>query len=811
MAADSGSYYEYDEPSLEGILEFDERLAKLSSLIESINRPGDYCTHGRIHVPMPRIEAGTTGVLAFPVQPVQVQQLMSLAERAPYGKGEDTILDRKVRDCWQIAPEDLSVGGAAWDTTLSSILDQVSAGLGCQREALTAELYKLLVYETGGFFAPHRDTEKANGMVATLVVALPAFGKGGELAIRHHGRETVVDMLSDEPSELTFAAFYADCEHEIRPVTEGHRVCLVYNLMLTPGQKVPTEAPDFTSWVDPVASAINAHFSDPNAGSKLVWVLEHDYSSAGLSFGTLKNVDAAVARVLVAASERSDCALYLAGLHAEETGAAEYVGDGYESYYADDDDADDYEIAYMEEMYCWLDDLLANGDESASFGELPLEPGELMPPDRIKPDHPDSQRLTEATGNAGATLERHYYRAAFVLWPKAKSPQIVAQAGDQALAGFLESEWERTQSGLATLGNVEDFALQVADAWPAPTQYQLPKWASASAKVMKVLCQIGNWQATRRFLDQWVVPHYCGEMNEALVRVSARFGAAELGEFLCDLTEAYAARRHQDTVDLAGLLQAELDSGEDGDWYPYLAKMVRAICIGFKIVSDRGSVVKPEPGSWEHRLSKEPWPDNTLHKLFELAWRFGLENAASDAAAALCESPKRASPDRKIPLLAERLATDYPAAAASSGAFAALWRHASGFLLSRSQTHPVSPQDWVISSRGITCKCEYCSKVVRFCADPVETVLRIPVRQDIRSHISHYLNNVIDIECRTEEKGRPYSLICTKTRRSYDNRMRQYGKDIAEMRRLLAIAEKVPDSAAIADDLRDAIAAASRG
>jgi hypothetical protein len=40
-------------------------------------------------------------------------------------------------------------------------------------------LYKLLVYETGGHFAPHRDTEKEAGMVASLVVLLPSEYEGG--------------------------------------------------------------------------------------------------------------------------------------------------------------------------------------------------------------------------------------------------------------------------------------------------------------------------------------------------------------------------------------------------------------------------------------------------------------------------------------------------------------------------------------------------------------------------------------------------------------------------------------------------------
>jgi hypothetical protein len=34
-----------------------------------------------------------------------------------------------------------------------------------------------------------------------------------------------------EPDELAYAAFYADCLHEMRPITAGHRLTLIYNLL----------------------------------------------------------------------------------------------------------------------------------------------------------------------------------------------------------------------------------------------------------------------------------------------------------------------------------------------------------------------------------------------------------------------------------------------------------------------------------------------------------------------------------------------------------------------------------------------------
>jgi hypothetical protein len=44
-------------------------------------------------------------------------------------------------------------------------------------------------------------------------------------------REVAVDTSAAELSELSYVAFYADCEHEVLPVREGTRVCLVYNLI----------------------------------------------------------------------------------------------------------------------------------------------------------------------------------------------------------------------------------------------------------------------------------------------------------------------------------------------------------------------------------------------------------------------------------------------------------------------------------------------------------------------------------------------------------------------------------------------------
>ncbi len=202
----------------------------LAAVLRTVTRPGDFFVSGTVETPPPRLDVEGVGTIAFPLLPVQAEQLIAVAERAPYGRGEETIVDTAVRRTWQIAPGRVRIGGKHWTGALKAILARVADGLGTD-QAIAAEFYKLLVYDQGSFFVSHRDTEKVPGMFATLVIVLPSVSTGGALLVRHKEREVRLDLKSDELSEASFAAFYADCVHEVLPVTAGCRLTLVYNLV----------------------------------------------------------------------------------------------------------------------------------------------------------------------------------------------------------------------------------------------------------------------------------------------------------------------------------------------------------------------------------------------------------------------------------------------------------------------------------------------------------------------------------------------------------------------------------------------------
>jgi hypothetical protein len=340
-----------------------------------------------------------------------------------------------------------------------------------------AEFYKLLGYDVGGFFNTHRDTEKAGGMFGTLVIVLPSAHRGGELIIRHAGREVVLDMSTSEVSELRFAAFYADCEHEVRPITEGHRVCLIYNLIQRQDAKAdkPLAAPLYDSETSAAAAMLKDAFVPSEAPAKLAWLLEHQYSPAGLSFAGLKGEDAAMAKVLRAAAERADCAVHLGIVHIEETGPAQpdyEAGYGYggrrrwHSYedeeVEEDASSESFEVIEVSDGSRFIDQWVDVENRPVAFGQLPLEDGEVLPAGALDDEDPDEQRLMEATGNEGASFERSYHRAALGIWPRERFAGVLLQAGVGASLPHLAERLDAGDPAAAAI------ARQIIEAWENP-------------------------------------------------------------------------------------------------------------------------------------------------------------------------------------------------------------------------------------------------------------------------------------------------------------------------------------------------------
>ena len=773
----------------------------IEKLLLAVDRPGDFCAHGRFLAPMPRLDVKGAGAVSFPVPEAQVRTLIAVAERAPYGKGPATVVDRNVRDCLQIDAAQIDLAGAAWADTFGKVLSAAADGLGCPADRLDARLYKLLIYEPGGFFAAHRDTEKADGMVATLSIALPVAGAGGEIVIRHRGRERTIDMTAAEPSELAFAAFYADCEHEVRPVTEGYRLSLVFNLCLRPGDnETPRTAPDYAQQVDRLAKRLAAWRRQPDAVEKLAWVLEHEYSEAGLSFDALKNRDAALARLLSAAAGRADCALHGAILHLEEWGAASYSGwDWHEP-------DDNVEMEDVEDYRQWLDGWVGPDGDRPPFGEIDLLPEERLPHDALDDAEPDEQHVEEATGNAGATIERTYRRAALVLWPASRTLSVVASGGIGGAVAWVAEELDR--NGGDADERIRTLTAQLIDIWPDGhdghdiDDDDVP----GRERMLRLLIEIQDEEGAARFLREVILVRYDGSEDEALAAVLDMLGPHGADYFLLDMVDAHLRRRPAAMLGLLWRIEEAHGAAADSAWDVVLRETMRAA------IEMLPAALPPEP------REDVPWPasrrpmrftETAVYHLFALAWRRGLADAAADAADAVAAEPRVVTPERTLPAALARLHAEEEEAT-NSAAFTRLWRHAADSMLARSAEPPTPPGDWTITA-NTGCRCEHCDRLRDFCRDPAARTARFPLRKDLRAHLHRIIDSQqLDIEHVTERRGRPFTLVCTKTRASHKRRLAEYGKDVSCMQGLVESApggEQTADCAPQLAALRAAVTA----
>ena len=180
-----------------------------------------------------------------------------------------------------------------------------------------------------------------------------------------------------------------------------------------------------------------------------------------------------------------------------------------------------------------------------------------------------------------------------------------------------------------------------------------------------------------------------------------------------------------------------------------------------------------------------------------LIWHGKLADEAEEAAVLLARHPAAATPDRAVPQALAGLAAHHRTQGAMKPAgFETFWRHAADCLLARSAEPPETPRDWLIEADAVSCSCASCRRLRAFCADPAETILRLPLRKELRRHVHGIIDgHGLDILHETERVGRPYTLVCTKTRGAYERRCAEYAADVAHMRLLVTAARGARDAA----------------
>ncbi|KAI9069832.1 hypothetical protein FKP32DRAFT_1616694, partial [Trametes sanguinea] len=218
-----------------------------------------------------------------------VQALQDACEPAPFGRNDETVLDETYRKAGKMDADNFVM---RFDAEHAGLIEIVREGLltgSEETKGIRAELYKLNVYGKCAFFKPHLDTPRSDDMFASLVVVLPPPHEGGELVLRHDGKEWSFDssrLLAGAVDRIAFVAFFSDVEHEVMPVLSGHRVTLTYNLYFATDE-VRRPPQDRLTLLRPlhgnaghIKDALLAYLSNPQVlpeGGMLGFGLRHAY------------------------------------------------------------------------------------------------------------------------------------------------------------------------------------------------------------------------------------------------------------------------------------------------------------------------------------------------------------------------------------------------------------------------------------------------------------------------------------------------------------------------------------------------------
>ncbi len=774
------SEIEREAPAEEVIQAASDTKGQLLAQLKTIEGSGSFAVSGTNAFTLPGLEIEGVGEIGFPVPPVQLQAIIKRARKAPFGKGSQTITDTSVRSAWEVDAGQLSFQNKEWEKALQKTVKKVKEGLGIEGPAINASLYKLLIYEEGDFFLSHQDSEKEPGMFATLVVGLPSTHSGGELSIRFDGREETVDFAPAASTyQMPFAAFYADCEHEIKPVTSGYRVCLVYNL-LQAADAPRISSPRFQKQVEEMAELLR-----PLAGyyewKPLAVLLGHQYTPANFSLAQLKLHDRPRAEALMEAAEKAGyfaslglVTLYLMG---QLEGADDYYFSRGRYYDYDDDGASSG--GTMGEVYEEYMTVKHWGESDApGLGEIHIRQEDIIAEFDMGEEDPIEQEEEGYTGNAGMTIQYWYHYGAVILWPRNKHFEVLASKPVSVRLqwiGYYLRHWEDTHAQEYTRKLLASLPLENLK---EITNYSPPDFSVVALAFAKI--------REESFLQQH---------GQAVLPAVFKHIAVEAW---LPLIQAY------DPAVFNSIYQKAADTND-----VYLIRHLTEVLTALDELSspEVKAFVADQAGQLPDYLRKAE-----LHKLeavsyFSPAVEYGQKR--QEAATAIVENILALSPHKEgdpnwIEAMLERITQPLPRAYANrvlapillSGKYSSrpLAQKLSDIcirdLQARTKVKPTPPPDWKRPTPQSKHHQHLFDILHPFLSSPTQRVFDYVRNQSERSEMERAINSVdIDLKMETIQKGRPYTLRLTKTQAAYERKLKEWGEDVALLEQLRACLE----------------------
>ena len=147
-----------------------------------------------------------------------------------HGEGNKTKFDKNVRDSKEISGKEIELT-PEFTKELQSHVNVMAQKLRHPKK-VNLSLAKMVVYEKGGHFKYHIDSNHKPNMIFTLSVEIfvNEENEGGNLIFKDENKKHKVPSPR-EVDELVLAMFYHDVQHEVSELTKGTRICLIFDIL----------------------------------------------------------------------------------------------------------------------------------------------------------------------------------------------------------------------------------------------------------------------------------------------------------------------------------------------------------------------------------------------------------------------------------------------------------------------------------------------------------------------------------------------------------------------------------------------------
>src|SRR5665213_1148868 len=718
--------------------------------LKDLKGSGKFISVHTMEFQFPGLEVKGLGEIAYPINEAQAKALIQTAHKAPFGKGSETIVDNNVRSAWEIDADKLTFNGNRWAKFLDKILSNIKPDLGLEDYTLSANLYKMLIYETGDFFLPHKDSEKEKGMFGTLVIGLPSKHTGGELVVSFGGEEEMVDFSEDSGNyKIDYAAFYADCDHEVKPLTSGYRICLVYNLIQQKsGDKIRLTS--LESYVGILAEIFTEQHDD---AKPFIVLLGHQYTPENFSENQLKLNDRPKAAVLLRAAQKAGCyakmclvTSYLMGMPEEDGRYYRYGDDG-------DEDAKKVEV-FEEELYIehWLDNYIP------ALSQVSFEKDDVIASFTLDEDEPIMKESTGYMGNYGPDLMHWYHYGAVMIWQPETNAKLLPMQDMASKLGWIDyfnKNLQQISAGeiaavelILSTGSENDLADKKANYNPVVDWIINRK---DETFFLKLYNQLRQFYFTRVDTSHWIklIHFYSAEITAKIFGLVTKEISLPVMEQLLSILCALSPNGKSDH-----LLESQIEK------LPYYFSQL-------SITAAKNNV---------------PLCTAALHDLFCIEKKLPQDEGWINAIAeTLSRNQERNYINHVlipelIKLPGKRVLTDK------------ILFTCRQYLQERVNNKPEPPADWSREVPATAGDKKQWQQLKAFLESPDEQVFGYRKNQNERSDMEHAISRVvIDLKTETIRKGSPHTLRIIKTQEEYKRKMKAWNEDLELLNKIKTI------------------------